>query len=158
MTLEVNDHRIIKVAKLDFAKWKDNGVIEVIGDIGNGKSTLLESIAAATTGTNHIKDKSLLEKGFKSEVCLMDGHHKVYMGIKVSEYSRGKNKGESKFETYIYEYDKNGKVISEPTIDGVSASAKEYSEMLSTALTFRMADMFSENQTVHKKTYRIFIC
>lgn len=151
LTLEVRDHRIIKVAKLDFTKWKESGVIEVIGDMGNGKSTLLESIATATTGTNHIKDKSLLEKGFKSEVCLSDGEHKVYMGVKVSEYSRGSKKGEPKFETYIYEYDSNGKVVNNPVIDGVSASAKEYSEMLSTALTFKMADMFSENQSTHRK-------
>lgn len=102
LSFELKDFRVIKLAQLDFNKWKEDGVIEVIGDVGNGKSSLLEGLSAATTGVDHIKDKSLLDMGFKSEVCLADGEHKVYLGLKVSEISRGKNKGEKKFETYIY--------------------------------------------------------
>ena len=35
--------------------------------------------------------------------------------------------------------------------DGEIFTAKEYSEMLSTSLTFHMDQLFSENQTIHRK-------
>jgi len=150
ISFELKDFRIIKAVKLDFDKWKDTNVLEVIGDIGNGKSSLLEGLEIATTGASHIKDKSLLDLGFKSEVLLSDGEHKIYMGVKVVEITRGENKGKPKFETYLYEKDLDGKLVSNPIIDGKKATAKEYTDLLSTALTFRMADMFSENQTIHR--------
>lgn len=150
ISFQLENHRVIKAVKLDFDKWKSSNVLEVVGDMGNGKSTLLEGLETATTGVSHIKDKDLLELGFKSEVQLADGDHKVFLGVKVSEISKGARKGEPKFETYIYEKDIDGKLVKNPVIDGKSATAKEYTDLLSTALSFRMEEMFSENQTVHR--------
>lgn len=151
ISLEVKDYQIIRAVKLDFQKWKDTGVIEVIGDMGNGKSSLLEALAMATTGQDHVKDKSLLNMGFKTEVQLSDGDHNIFMGIKVSEFSKGKQKGEPKFETYLYEKDSEGNIDANPIIDGEKATASEYSKLLSTALTFKMSSLFSQDQTEHRK-------
>lgn len=151
ISFELKNYRIIRAVNIDFQKWKDVGVIEVIGDMGNGKSSLLEGLAMAITGTSQIKDKSLLDLGFKSEALLVDGDHKVYLAIKVTEISRGINKGSQKFESILYEKDEDGKIITNPIIDGKKATASEYTKMLNTTLTFRMSSLFSENQTVHSK-------
>lgn len=151
ISFELKDYRIIRAVKLDFDKWQNENILEIVGDMGNGKSSLLEGLAMATTGTDHIKDKDLLELGFKSEVQLADGEHNLFLGVKVSEISRGERKGNPKFETYIYEKDKEGKLTSNPIIDGVKATAKEYTKLLSTALTFKMADMFDKSQSTHRK-------
>ena len=151
LSFELKNFRIIRAVKLDFQKWKNVGVIEVIGDMGQGKSSALEGLEMAIAGTSKIKDKSLLDLGFKAEALLVDGTHKIYLAIKVSELSRGINKGDKKFESIIYEKDVDGKIITNPVIDGKKATAGEYTKMLSTALTFRMDDLFSENQTTHRK-------
>lgn len=125
-------------------------LIQVVGESGEGKTSLLDLIKIPISGTDAIKKKDILPKGFFTQALLKDGEVKIYIGAKVSEYQRGEKAGDPKFEFYLYSLDDNGKQYT-PVIDGVSATASEYTRSLTTDLTFRMADMFSENQTVHRK-------
>lgn len=125
-------------------------VTRVTGDIGQGKSTLLDALKIGLNGTDAIAKKDGLGKGFVAEVQLMDGEHKLFMGAKVTEYQRGENKGEPKFETYLYEKDIDGKPY-QPIIDGRAATAADYSKMLTTELVFNMPMLFSSNATEHRK-------
>lgn len=125
-------------------------LIQVVGESGEGKTSLLDLIKIPISGTDAIKKKDILPKGFYTQALLKDGDVKIYIGAKVIEYQRGEKAGEPKFEFYLYSLDDNGKQYT-PIIDGVSATATEYTKSLTTDLTFRMADMFSENQTVHRK-------
>ena len=92
----------------------------------------------------------LLEKGYLAEAMLLDGEVKLYVGAKVSEYQRGNNAGEPKFEIFLYSKDNNGNEYT-PIIDGVKATAASYAKMLNTDLTFNMSALFTENQTEHRK-------
>ena len=125
-------------------------LVRIIGDIGNGKSSLMELMQIALSGSGAIAKKDALKTGFLSEVQISDGDHKLFMGAKVTEFSRGENKGEPKFETFLYEKDLNGKQFS-PVIDGRKATAKDYMDMLHTEITFNMPLLFSNNQTEHRK-------
>lgn len=125
-------------------------LIQVVGESGEGKTSLLDLIKIPISGTDAIKKKDILPKGFFTQALLKDGEVKIYIGAKVSEYQRGEKAGDPKFEFYLYSLDDNGKQYT-PVIDGVSATASEYTRSLTTDLTFRMADMFSENQTIHRK-------
>ena len=125
-------------------------VTRVTGDIGQGKSTLLDALKIGLNGTDAIAKKDGLGKGFVAEVQLMDGEHKLFMGAKVTEYQRGDNKGEPKFETYLYEKDLDGNPF-QPIIDGRAATAADYSKMLTTELVFNMPMLFSSNATEHRK-------
>lgn len=151
LALKVEGYQIIRTVELDFAAWKSKGLIEIVGANGGGKSSVIEGLSMATGGVKAIKDKSLLEKGFKTEVKLMDGDNEIYMGMKVSEFSKGVKKGDPKFETFIYQKNKDGGINSEPTIDGKKVTASKYVEMLNTPLTFRMNELISKSQTEHKE-------
>ena len=39
ISFELKNFRIIRAVKIDFQKWKEVGVIEIIGDEGEGKSS-----------------------------------------------------------------------------------------------------------------------
>ena len=105
---------------------------------------------AAISGSDAIKKKDILEKGYLAEAQLSDGDIKLFVGAKVTEYKRGENKGEPKFEIFLYAKDDNGKSY-QPIIDGVACSSADYVKMLTTELTFSMPDLHSENQSVHRK-------
>ena len=105
---------------------------------------------AAISGSDAIKKKDILEKGYLAEAQLCDGDIKLFVGAKVTEYQRGENKGEPKFEIFLYAKDDNGKSY-QPIIDGVACSSADYVKMLTTELTFSMPDLHSENQSVHRK-------
>lgn len=126
-------------------------LIQVVGESGEGKTSLLDLIKIPISGTDAIKKKDILPKGFFTQALLKDGDVKIYIGAKVSEYQYGEKAGDPKFDFYIYSLDNNGKKDEKPIIDGVIATASAYAKSLTTDLTFRMADMFSENQTVHVK-------
>ncbi len=85
-----------------------------------------------------------------AESQLIDGDIKLYAGVSVEEYSRGERKGDPKYEVFLYAKDNNGKQYV-PIIDGVAATASQYMSMLTTELTFSLPDLFSENQTTHRK-------
>ena len=146
---EAGNYNTIKVVRLtpDILSKK---FIQVVGESGAGKSSLLELLKIPISGTDAIKKKTILEKGFFTQAQLLDGDLNVYIGARVSEYQRGEKSGDPKFEFYLYSLDENGKQY-QPIIDGVAATASEYTKLLTTDLTFKMADMFSENQTIHRK-------
>lgn len=143
------NHNIIKTVVLtpDILKQR---LVQLVGESGNGKSTLIEMLQTAVSGTDAIKKKSILEKGYLAEALLLDGDVKLYVGARVSEYQRGSSAGEPKFETFLYSKDINGAEVT-PIIDGVKATAGNYIKMLTTDLTFNMNALFTENQTEHRK-------
>lgn len=146
---EAGNYNTIKVVRLtpDILSKK---FIQVVGESGAGKSSLLDLLKVPISGTDAIKKKTILEKGFFTQAQLRDGDLNVYIGARVSEYQRGEKAGDPKFEFYLYSLDENGKQY-QPIIDGVAATATEYTKLLTTELAFRMSDMFSENQTTHRK-------
>lgn len=146
---KAQNHNIIKTVVLT-PDLLQRRLIQLVGDSGNGKSTLIEMLQTAVAGTDAIKKKSILEKGYLAEAMLLDGEVKLYVGAKVSEYQRGNNAGEPKFEIFLYSKDNNGNEYT-PIIDGVKATAASYAKMLNTDLTFNMSALFTENQTEHRK-------
>ena len=152
ISFRAENNRIIKAVSLDFEKWEKEQVLQVRGDIGNGKSTLLEMLQSSLTGTEHLKgDKTSLPLGFFAESCILDGDKKIYVGAKVREASRGAAKGEPVFDVFLYEKDDQGNISQNPVIDGVKATPAKYAELLSTPLTFNMRDLFTDNQSTHFK-------
>lgn len=149
LSFRAENHNIIKVVELT-PDIMSKQLIQLIGDSGNGKSSLIELLQTAVAGTDAIKKKDALEKNYLAEVQLLDGDIKLYAGARVTEYQRGEKKGENKFETFLYAKDINGKHYT-PIINGVAATAGKYVEMLTTELTFNMPALFSENQTVHRQ-------
>lgn len=125
-------------------------LVRVTGEIGNGKSSLMELLQIALSGTDAIAKKDALKSGFLSEVQILDGDHKLFMGARVRDIERGENKGTPKFETFLYEKDNDGKPFT-PVIDGRKATAGDYMNMLHTDITFNMPVLFSNNQTEHRK-------
>ena len=125
-------------------------MVVVRGESGAGKSSLMKLIQTAVSGTEAIASKNVLEKGYLTEAQLLDGEIKLFVGAKVTEYQRGENKGEPKFEIFLYAKDANGNAYT-PIVDGVKCTAGEYVKMLTTDLTFNMASLFSSNQAEHRK-------
>lgn len=125
-------------------------LVLITGNIGNGKSTLLNAAKIATAGTDAIKKSDAIPPGFLTEALLLDGDIPVYVGVKTGTVSRGENAGKTKLETYLYTKDANGKAV-QPIIDGEAATASKYWKALTTELTHNFSDMFTENQTAHRK-------
>lgn len=147
--LRVLNNGIIQAAELT-PDLLQKRLILVTGSIGNGKSTLLNAAKIATAGTDAIKKSDTLPAGFLAEALLVDGDTPIYIGVKTGTYSRGEKAGEKKLETYLYTKDANGKAV-QPVIDGVAWTATQYWKALTTELTHSFNDLFSENQTVHRK-------
>lgn len=147
--LRVRNNGIIQAAELtpDILQKR---LVLVTGNIGNGKSSLLNAAKIATSGTDAIKKSDVLPEGFVSEALLLDGDTPIYIGAKVSTYQRGERAGETKLETYLYTKDAAGKRV-QPVIDGVAWTASQYWKALTTELTYALNDLFSENQTTHRK-------
>lgn len=114
------------------------------------KSTLLNAAKIATAGTDAIKKPDALPDGFVAEALLQDGEVPIYIGVKTDTYSRGEHAGEQKLSTYLYTKDLNGKAV-QPIIDGVQWTAAQYWKALTTELTHSLGDLFSENQSDHRK-------
>ena len=85
---EAGNYNTIKVVRLtpDILSKK---FIQVVGERGAGKSSLLELLKIPISGTDAIKKKTILEKGFFTQAQLLDGDLNVYIGARVSEYQRG---------------------------------------------------------------------
>lgn len=125
-------------------------LVKVVGEVGNGKSSVLELLQIALSGSDAIAKKDALKTGFLSEVQILDGEHKLFMGVRVRDIERGESKGQPKFETFLFEKDADGKPYT-PVIDGRKATASDYMEMLHTDITFNMPVLFTNNQTDHRK-------
>ena len=147
--LRVKNNGIIQAAELT-PDLLQKRLVLVTGNIGNGKSSLLNAAKIATSGTDAIKKSDVLPDGFISEALLLDGEVPIYIGVKTGTYQRGEKAGETKLETYLYTKDANEKRV-QPVIDGVAWTAAQYWKALTTELTYALNDLFSENQTTHRK-------
>ncbi|WAX17129.1 hypothetical protein PF672P2_00033 [Parabacteroides phage PF672P2] len=147
--LIAKNYGIIKAVELT-PDLMQKRLVQVVGESGNGKSSLMRLLQIAVSGTDYIPKKDALEKGFITEALLVDGETKIYVGAKVTEYQRGEKAGQPKFETFMYSKDTNGKIVT-PIVDGVAVTSSDYIKMLSTELTFNMPALFSANQTEHRK-------
>lgn len=147
--LRVKNNGIIQAAELT-PDLLQKRLVLVTGNIGNGKSSLLNAAKIATSGTDAIKKSDVLPDGFISEALLLDGEVPIYIGVKTGTYQRGEKAGETKLETYLYTKDANEKRV-QPVIDGVAWTAAQYWKALTTELTYSLNDLFSENQSTHRK-------
>lgn len=120
---------------------KDN-LIAVKGGVGQGKSTLQKALRLGVQGQNTLKDDKTLYGHVEQEVELLDGGQKIYIGCK-------SDSGTLKYVLYCK--DDKGNKISDPIIDGVKATPSTYLKSMQTALTWKMNDLTSENQTIQKK-------
>lgn len=147
--LRVENNNVIKVVELtpDIMQQR---LIQIVGESGNGKSSLLDGLQKAIGGDAALKKKDALLPGFLAEAQLMDGDIKIFVGARCREISRGERKGDSIVETFLYAKDDNGKQYT-PIIDGEEATAAKYTKLLTTELTFSMQDLFTENATAHRK-------
>ena len=146
--LRAENHGIIKAAVLT-PDILSKRLITLSGEMGNGKSTIMDMMKTAVSGTDAIRKKDILEEGYIAEAQLTDGDINLFIGVKVTSYVRGEKAGEPKFETILYAKDVNGKHYT-PLIDGAQPTAADYAKMLTTELTFSMPDLFSQNQTIHR--------
>lgn len=147
--LRAEGYKAIQTVLLTPDLFKEK-LVKVVGEIGNGKSSLMELLQIALSGSDAVAKKDALKTGFLSEVQILDGEHKLFMGARVREVSRGESKGQPIFETFLFEKDTNGKPYV-PVIDGRKATAGDYMDMLHTDITFNMPVLFSKNQTDHRK-------
>jgi hypothetical protein len=142
------NHNILKIIELT-PDLLSKQLIQIVGESGNGKSSLIDALMLASAGTDAIKKKDALLPGFEAEVQLLDGEIKLFVGARKREITRGQRTGEYEFETYLYAKDDQGKQYT-PIIDGEVATAAKYMKLLTTDLTFNMADFFTENQPRHR--------
>lgn len=144
-TFKCDNYKSIKHIELKHDTL-DNKIIQVRGEIGSSKSSLFEGLNIALSGKDGIQNTTHLEEGFASEVCLMDGDKPIFLGAKIHTTKLG----EKSFKTFVYSKDENGKKV-DVMFNGEKATAKKLHEALTTDITFNMADLFSPNQTIHKK-------
>lgn len=128
-----------------------NKIINIVGEIGSSKTSILECVEIALTGLGGISKKDTVQDGFLAELQLTDGDTKLWLGVKTRKKTRGENEGEMVIETFIYTKDEHGAVKKNPIIDGESMSAKDYIKILNSDLSFNLKDLFSKNATTHRK-------
>lgn len=147
--LKVLDNNVIKAVELT-PDIMSKRLIQIVGESGNGKTTLVESLKTAIGGMNAVAKKDALAPGFLTEAQLTDGEIKIFVGVRKRELTKGERRGDSVVETFLYAKNDEGEMYT-PIIDGESATAAKYVKLLTTDLTFSMPALFTENQTVHRK-------
>lgn len=147
--LKVLDNNVIKAVELT-PDIMSKRLIQIVGESGNGKTTLVESLKTAIGGMNAVAKKDALAPGFLTEAQLTDGEIKIFVGVRKRELTKGERQGDSVVETFLYAKNDEGEMYT-PIIDGESATAAKYVKLLTTDLTFSMPALFTENQTVHRK-------
>ncbi len=112
------------------------------GEVGAGKTTVNKAMRLTTQGSATLEDSKLYGSNVNLEAQLTDGDHKIFIGCKSDK--------EGKLTYTLYELDANGKKVNNPVIDGVKATPAAYLNQLSTALTWRLNELTSENPTVQR--------
>lgn len=141
LSFQARNHRALKVVEVkpDLAAKR---VVVVRGVEGSGKSSLLECLQTALSGSKAVKNKDSLEPGYLAEVCLRDGDLNIWAGAKVSEGGD--------FSIYLYSKDEDGKKFI-PIMGGKKMTPSEYAKTLTTDLTFDMPSLFSANAPTHRR-------
>ena len=124
-------------------------LIMVKGEIGAGKSSVLELVSMPLSGFDGIHKENLVN-GFIDEIQISDGDLKIFLGAKMGQVTRGENAGTQKFESLMYCKDNTGKHY-QPIIAGKPATAATYAKEITTDLIFSLPDLFSSNATTHRK-------
>lgn len=141
LSFTVKNHRSIKCVEVT-PNVLEQRVVVVKGKEGQGKSTLLEGLQTALSGSQAVKNKDSLEPGYMTEVCLRDGDLSIWAGAKVNETGN--------FSIYLYSKDEDGKRFI-PIVGGKKLTPSDLAKTITTDLTFRMADLFSANASTHRK-------
>lgn len=147
--VRVHNHRNI-VATLLTPEILSKDVVKLVGVEGSGKTSELDAITTAFAGNEAIKSKSALLPGYLSEIQLSDGDHKIYLGARMAVIGRGENKGESKFETFLFEKTAEGKE-KDVMMDGHKWTAAEYQKEITTNLIFSLPKLFSKVWSEHNE-------
>lgn len=143
------NHRNVKVVELT-PDILGKRLLKIVGEEGSGKSTTLELLQTAIAGTDAIKSKAILDSGYLTEVQLLDGDVKIWLGVKSRELTKGISKGESVIESFLYTKDENGKP-SDYISDGISWTAEKYVKEINTNLIFDTKSLFTESPVDHRK-------
>lgn len=131
---------MLKATELKFNQ--DMHLTTVKGEVGAGKTTLNKAMRLTTQGSATLEDSKLYGENVNLEAQLTDGDHNIFIGCK--------SKSDGKLEYVLYEYDSNGKKVNNPVIDGVKATPAAYLKHLSTALTWRLPELTSENPVTQR--------
>ena len=119
--LKVLDNNVIKAVELT-PDIMSKRLIQIVGESGNGKTTLVESLKTAIGGMNAVAKKDALAPGFLTEAQLTDGEIKIFVGVRKRELTKGERQGDSVVETFLYAKNDEGEMYT-PIIDGESATA-----------------------------------
>ncbi|MBT7492849.1 MAG: hypothetical protein HN704_14710 [Bacteroidetes bacterium] len=139
--LEVKEQfGFIKACKLKFDE--KNKLVAIKGETGSGKTTLQKSLKLVTQGSDTLKDDKQLYGNINQEIQLLDGETNLYIGC------RSDKNGNLSYSLYCK--DVEGNKVANPIIDGVKATPAKYLQALQTELTWRAADLTSENMTVQR--------
>lgn len=125
-------------------------LVRVIGEHKQGKTSLINFVKIAIGGLDEVQKKEALEKGFYTEINLFGCGLNLYLGVRVTEFQKGENKGEPKIETFIYSKKEDG-TTETPILDGKKLTAAEFAKIADTGMTFNFDSVFSEHSTDHKK-------
>lgn len=125
-------------------------LVRVIGEHKQGKTSLINFVKIAIGGLDEVQKKEALEKGFYTEINLFGCGLNLYLGVRVTEFQKGENKGEPKIETFIYSKKEDG-TTETPILDGKKLTAAEFAKIADTGMTFNFDSVFSEHSTEHKK-------
>lgn len=141
LSFTVKNHRSIRCIEVapDILSQR---VVVIKGKEGQGKSTFLESLQTALSGSQAVKNKASLENGYLSEVCLRDGDLNIWAGAKVNESGN--------FSIYLYSKDDTGKKYT-PIVAGKKLTPSDLAKTITTELTFNMPALFSANASIHRK-------
>lgn len=131
---------MLKATELTFNQ--DMHLTTVKGEVGAGKTTLNKAMRLTTQGGATLEDNKLYGENVNLEAQLTDGDHNIFIGCK--------SDGSGKLNYTLYELDANGKKVNNPVIDGVKATPAAYLKHLSTALTWRLPELTSENPKVQR--------
>ena len=127
-----------------------NKLVRVAGEHRQGKTSVLNGLKMSLGGLSEIQKKEALEKGFLAESHLIGCGLNLFIGIRVTEFSKGESKGEPKLETFIYSKKPDG-TIEPPILDGKKLTAAEFSKIVDTGMTFGFSDVFSNQPTEQKR-------
>lgn len=131
---------MLKATELKFNQ--DMHLTTVKGEVGAGKTTLNKAMRLTTQGSATLEDSKLYGENVNLEAQLTDGDHNIFIGCKSD------NSG--KLTYTLYELDQEGKKVNNPVIDGVKATPAAYLKHLSTALTWRLQELTSENPVTQR--------
>lgn len=131
---------MLKATELAFNQ--DMHLTTIKGEVGSGKTTLNKAMRLTTQGSATLEDSKLYGENVNLEAQLTDGDHNIFIGCKSN--SKGG------LDYVLYEYDANGKKVLNPVIDGVKATPATYLKQLSTALTWRLNELTSENPVTQR--------